>query len=256
MAHVAGPLEFLGQGQAWGFSPALDLLDPWFLAAHREHMRDEVSEPGGQPPLGTSAKEEVRPRDPETDVTNAVSDKEPRRQVRVLVAGAADARHVLLTLSRVRRWAPHVCELTIFVCEESLDSVARQLLLLLVACDSRRSAEVRAQLLLEIWGNAALRASTARAVDAYARTLLRLLDRARRAAAASERGLVPPGSGDTEAESKAAAAAEAKARAERVMREMLVAEGLAPQTRAWTRGRESPHVEWHPPRVRPLVRPH
>ncbi|NWU88230.1 DAAF3 factor, partial [Onychorhynchus coronatus] len=130
----------------WGLSPAMDL---------RQHL----------PP-------ETDPRDPSAEAP-------------VLLVGAAEGRHVLLTAARARRDPPRA--ITLFVAEQRPEPVARQLLFLLLALEApgrprpagnggppatpREPAPVtpgdlpvppaRAAAILELLGSGRLRAGTA-----------------------------------------------------------------------------------------------
>ncbi|NXA16779.1 DAAF3 factor, partial [Sapayoa aenigma] len=114
--------EAVGTVCWWGLSPAMDL---------RQHL----------PP-------EPDPRDPSAEVP-------------VLLVGAAEGRHVLLTAARARRGPPRA--ITLFVAEQRPEPVARQLLFLLLALEApgRPRPAARAAAILELLGSGRLRAGTA-----------------------------------------------------------------------------------------------
>ncbi len=84
----------LGSHQAWGFSPALDLVGLRCLV-HGDEVKD-----GSQP-------------------------------LNVLVAGSCDARHILRTVAQRRRWPGQPIHFYVF--ERETESLARLLLLMQVA---------------------------------------------------------------------------------------------------------------------------
>ncbi|NXS01523.1 DAAF3 factor, partial [Oxylabes madagascariensis] len=79
----------------------------------------------------------------------------------VLLVGAAEGRHLLMTAARARRGPPR--DITVYVAEQSPEAVARQLLFLLLALEApeRPRAAARAAALLELLGSGRLRPGTA-----------------------------------------------------------------------------------------------
>ncbi|NXB36784.1 DAAF3 factor, partial [Eulacestoma nigropectus] len=59
---------------------------------------------------------------------------DPAAEASVLLVGAAEGRHLLMTAARARRGPPRA--ITLFVAEQSPEPVARQLLFLLLALES------------------------------------------------------------------------------------------------------------------------
>ncbi|NXR80237.1 DAAF3 factor, partial [Pycnonotus jocosus] len=86
---------------------------------------------------------------------------EPAGEASVLLVGAAEGRHLLLTAGRAGRGERR--DITLFVAEQSPEPVARQLLLLLLALEApeRPRPAARAAALLELLGSGSLRAGTA-----------------------------------------------------------------------------------------------
>ncbi|NWY75779.1 DAAF3 factor, partial [Erithacus rubecula] len=86
---------------------------------------------------------------------------DPAAEASVLLVGAAEGRHLLLTAARARRGAPR--SITLFVSEQSPEPVARQLLFLLLALENpeRPRPAARAAAILQLLGSGALRARTA-----------------------------------------------------------------------------------------------
>ena len=104
----------------------------------------------------------------------AASDALP--PLNILVAGAGDIRHVLQTMSRAgRHTSPPHRPLHFYVIDDTLECLARHLLLLLVATDTRRPVPERMHLWLELYGNARLRQKTRTALAEAATELLRML---------------------------------------------------------------------------------
>ncbi|NXG54076.1 DAAF3 factor, partial [Psilopogon haemacephalus] len=88
-------------------------------------------------------------------------DLDPAAEAPVLLVGAAEGRHLLLTAARARRGPPRT--ITLFVAEQRPEAVARQLLFLLLATEApgRAGLEARAATILELLGSLRLRAATA-----------------------------------------------------------------------------------------------
>ncbi|NWT14475.1 DAAF3 factor, partial [Vireo altiloquus] len=86
---------------------------------------------------------------------------EPAGEASVLLVGAAEGRHLLMTAARARRGAPGA--ITLFVTEQSPEPVARQLLFLLLALEApeRPRPAARAAAILELLGSGSLRSGTA-----------------------------------------------------------------------------------------------
>ncbi|NXH50061.1 DAAF3 factor, partial [Dicaeum eximium] len=85
----------------------------------------------------------------------------PGPEASVLLVGAAEGRHLLMTAARARRGPPR--DITLFVAEQIPEAVARQLLFLLLALESpdRPRPAARAAAILELLGSGTLRAGTA-----------------------------------------------------------------------------------------------
>ncbi|NWV40920.1 DAAF3 factor, partial [Grantiella picta] len=98
---------------------------------------------------------------------------DPAAEAAVLLVGAAEGRHLLMTAARARREPSR--SVTLFVAEHNPESVARQLLFLLLALESpdRPRAEARAATMLELLGSGSLRAGTAEVLRAAAGRLRR-----------------------------------------------------------------------------------
>ncbi|XP_064296582.1 dynein axonemal assembly factor 3, partial [Phalacrocorax carbo] len=130
---AAGTEEGLGTVCWWGLSPALDL---------RQHL----------------------PPDPGPG---------PAAEAAVLLVGAAEGRHLLLTAARARRGPPR--PITLFVAEQHPEAVARQLLFLLLAIEAPGCAgpAARAAALLELLGSVRLRTGTAALLSGAAARLRR-----------------------------------------------------------------------------------
>ncbi|XP_050176384.1 dynein axonemal assembly factor 3 [Myiozetetes cayanensis] len=90
-----------------------------------------------------------------------VGPQDPSAEAPVLLVGAAEGRHVLLTAARARRDPPRA--ITLFVAEQRPEPVARQLLFLLLALEApeRPRPAARAAAILELLGSGRLRAGTA-----------------------------------------------------------------------------------------------
>ncbi|XP_068035524.1 dynein axonemal assembly factor 3-like isoform X2 [Anomalospiza imberbis] len=151
--------EAVGTVCWWGLSPAID------LRLHREPRappaaRPRPGAPGDRAPLPVPAV----PADPE-----------PAAEASVLLVGAAEGRHLLLTAARARRGPPRA--ITLFVAEQSPEPVARQLLFLLLALEApeRPRPAARAAAILELLGSGSLRAGTAALLRGAAGRLRRWL---------------------------------------------------------------------------------
>ncbi|NXA02782.1 DAAF3 factor, partial [Nesospiza acunhae] len=85
----------------------------------------------------------------------------PEPEASVLLVGAAEGRHLLMTAARARRGPPR--DITLFVAEQSPEAVARQLLFLLLALEApeRPRPAARAAAILELLGSGSLRPGTA-----------------------------------------------------------------------------------------------
>ncbi|NWW24408.1 DAAF3 factor, partial [Falcunculus frontatus] len=86
---------------------------------------------------------------------------DPAAEASVLLVGAAEGRHLLMTAARARRGPPR--SITLFVAEQSPEPVARQLLFLLLALEApdRPRPAARAAAILELLGSGSLRPGTA-----------------------------------------------------------------------------------------------
>ncbi|NXW80929.1 DAAF3 factor, partial [Hirundo rustica] len=86
---------------------------------------------------------------------------DPAAGASVLLVGAAEGRHLLMTAARARREPRR--DITVFVAEQSPEPVARQLLFLLLALEApeRPRPAARAAALLELLGSGSLRPATA-----------------------------------------------------------------------------------------------
>ncbi|KAM9591777.1 dynein axonemal assembly factor 3 [Morphnus guianensis] len=100
-------------------------------------------------------------------------DPDPEAEAAVLLVGAAEGRHFLLTAARARRGPPRT--ITLFVAEQRPEAVARQLLFLLLALEApgRSGPAARAAALLELLGSVRLRAATAALLSGAAGRLRR-----------------------------------------------------------------------------------
>ncbi|XP_042749310.1 dynein axonemal assembly factor 3-like, partial [Lagopus leucura] len=157
---MAAALEAaLGTACCWGFSPALDLHE------HGELCRHPSPVPPQNPLAGF-----LFPGNPGFfPVPDAGGG-----DVTALLVGAAEGRHLLLTVSRAHR-EPRSA-VTIFVAEQRPETVARQLLFLLLATTEPAGStglRARATALLELLGSVRLRPSTARLLEGAARRLRR-----------------------------------------------------------------------------------
>ncbi|XP_039587153.1 dynein assembly factor 3, axonemal, partial [Passer montanus] len=99
----------------------------------------------------------------------------PGAEASVLLVGAAEGRHLLMTAARARRGPPR--DITLFVAEQSPEPVARQLLFLLLALEApeRPRAAGRAAALLELLGSGSLGPRTAALLRGAAGRLRRWL---------------------------------------------------------------------------------
>ncbi|XP_071955043.1 dynein axonemal assembly factor 3-like [Antedon mediterranea] len=119
--------DSLGAITWWGFSPALDLQD----------------------------------KDIETEAKHLNLDNESTTEaVNILLVGAGDIRHILETISRAYRHTNK--QLNFYVVENSLELLARQLLLLMIACEDRNrmGLQEKMELFLEVFGNSLIRQQT------------------------------------------------------------------------------------------------
>ncbi|KAM9208014.1 dynein axonemal assembly factor 3 [Leptosomus discolor] len=100
-------------------------------------------------------------------------DPDPEAEAAVLLVGAAEGRHLLLTAARARRGPPRA--ITLFVAEQRPEAVARQLLFLLLAAEApgRTQPAARAAAILELLGSGRLRAATAALLSGAAARLRR-----------------------------------------------------------------------------------
>ncbi|NXH19799.1 DAAF3 factor, partial [Bucco capensis] len=100
---------------------------------------------------------------------------EPAAEVSVLLVDAAEGRHLLLTAARAHRGPPRA--ITVFVAEQRPETVARQLLFLLLATETpgRTGPAARAAAILELLGSLRLRSGTAELLSSAAARLRRWL---------------------------------------------------------------------------------
>ncbi|XP_076036075.1 dynein axonemal assembly factor 3 [Oratosquilla oratoria] len=115
MAKISG----YGQMNWWGFSPAVDLQD--YVKGGGESDQDE----------GTT------------------------KEVRLLLIGAGDPRHILLTLARRHRHKR--TRLQIFVLEPHVENYCRLVLLLGAALQHGLGLMKRSHLVLDLWANLKIR---------------------------------------------------------------------------------------------------
>ncbi|NXL26715.1 DAAF3 factor, partial [Setophaga kirtlandii] len=137
--------EAVGTVCWWGLSPAID------LRLHREPATPPTLPllPAPLPVLPVTAAPSRFPAVP------------PEPEASVLLVGAAEGRHLLMTAARARRGPPR--DITLFVAEQSPEAVARQLLFLLLALEApeRPRPAARAAAILELLGSGSLRPGTA-----------------------------------------------------------------------------------------------
>ena len=115
-------MDGIGSNQMWGLTPALDV-------------------------------QQVGPAVPTAVWSDTLGDT-----LNVLLVGTCDVRHVLQSVCAARRHHPR--KLHFFVYDETLECLARHILLLAVAMDRDLTIPERGQLLLELHGNALLRSKT------------------------------------------------------------------------------------------------
>jgi hypothetical protein len=209
----------IGVNQCWGFTPALNVFDPVSTrggvtllvpddtastAAAAVAVKDMKATPVCARQLAASAaaapaatgsdagdkdkdtdadadKDKGKDKDKDADKDEDEEDAGASRSVNVLLAGCADARHVLKTVAESRRFLSPSHVVHFYVTEQTLEAAARHMLLLglllergrsyadeddAAAAVPRLSLEARAQLFLEIFGNAMVREKT----DAYIRS--------------------------------------------------------------------------------------
>ncbi|KAJ3642084.1 hypothetical protein Zmor_024901 [Zophobas morio] len=96
-------------------------------------------------------------------------------EVNVLLVGGADARHILHTLARRYRHAP--TKLNFYVAEASLETIAKQLLLLNVSFQhpSVLGLIPKAKIFMELYGNALVRPSVAKFLTATATEMVKMV---------------------------------------------------------------------------------
>jgi len=128
----------LGVHSMWGFSPAFDA----------------GSLAGAKP----------------SDSTDAEQEQEP---FRVLFAAPSDIRHVLATLSRRRRHGTMPVHMV--VTEKQLEVLARDLLMLQIACDWELPIRQRSTVFLEVFGNTLLQERTQAYVHRLGQELVELV---------------------------------------------------------------------------------
>ncbi|NWY23093.1 DAAF3 factor, partial [Aphelocoma coerulescens] len=117
-------------------------------------------------------------------------DADPAAEASVLLVGAAEGRHLLMTAARARRGPPR--NITLFVAEQSPEPVARQLLFLLLALEApdRPRPAARAAAILELLGSGSLRPGTAALLRGAAGRLRRWVRTERHRDGPAELGLM------------------------------------------------------------------
>ncbi|XP_014279744.1 dynein axonemal assembly factor 3 isoform X1 [Halyomorpha halys] len=87
-----------------------------------------------------------------------------KQTINVLLIGSTDGRHILKTMSALRRHSVDDCEVNFFVMDLTSEFVARQLLLFTIALEpeDRLGIQEKARLWMEIYGNTLLRPVTAK----------------------------------------------------------------------------------------------
>lgn len=145
--------DALGSHQVWGWSPAQDLLEPMPASALD----------GGEGPI------------------------------RILMASPGDPRSILRTLARRRRGAGAAAKLArpieIYVHEESVELLARHLLLLRVAQDWELPLRQRAAVWMELYGNAHVQERTENYVSRLAGELVGVVGSGGAASADADAGI-------------------------------------------------------------------
>lgn len=148
-------IESLGVHHFWGFTPAIDLqdifssLDQKLPSVSASHTKEDESK---------SRSEEPRP------------ELEP---IKVLLCNTGDIRHILKTVAQRRRHS--LRPLHFYVHEESPEALARHLLLLSIAYDWEQPLSRRANLFLEVFGNALVQERTSKYIAAKRAELIELI---------------------------------------------------------------------------------
>ena len=115
------PTAAVGMNQMYGFSPALDLQDP------------NIAFPG-------------------------FSFVETKTTENILLIGASDPRHVFKTVALAGRHPEK--QLDLYIMEESMECMAREILLFIILIDDELSVQARMQIFLETYGNLFIRTQT------------------------------------------------------------------------------------------------
>ncbi|XP_022244065.1 dynein assembly factor 3, axonemal-like isoform X2 [Limulus polyphemus] len=124
----------------WGFSPALNFLNESYISDRSERMK--------------------------------MSD-EKMESLHILVVGAADSRHLLKTIAKSYEHTNLPFEM--YVVENSIESYARQLMLLGIAFEQAKSLQEKTELLLEVFGNTLIRQSTLNYIQNKSSELIRMV---------------------------------------------------------------------------------
>ena len=98
-------------------------------------------------------------------------------EINILLIGSTDGRHLLKTISTLKRHPVDDTKINFFVMDLAIELMARQLLLLTIALepDGRLGAQEKSRLWMEIYGNTLLRPGTAKYVMSKSVQLIRMV---------------------------------------------------------------------------------
>mmetsp|Transcript_9635 Transcript_9635/g.17601 ORF Transcript_9635/g.17601 Transcript_9635/m.17601 type:complete len:529 (-) Transcript_9635:265-1851(-) len=101
---------------------------------------------------------------PSFDLARHIPEKAKRKQViNILLAGPGDVRHVLETLKSRRTWQESF-KINVYIWEDTLECIVRDMLLFKLATDQTASIEARIQTFLEAYGNIEVHKKTNEAI--------------------------------------------------------------------------------------------
>ncbi|XP_042331494.1 dynein axonemal assembly factor 3 [Sceloporus undulatus] len=138
---AAGSGNGFGTTAWWGFSPALDLQATCL----------------------------------ETSVECVQPSQDGIPELNILLVGSIDGRHILKTMSQVRRWPRK--KINFYVLENNLETVGRQLLFLSLALEpsEKMGLQEKSEAFLELMGNTLLRSQTASYLQEKASLFIRYI---------------------------------------------------------------------------------
>eukprot|EP00954_Amorphochlora_amoebiformis_P029715 1393550-Amorphochlora_amoeboformis.AAC.1 len=139
MAEIVQPVSVgVGRNAMWGYSPAFDLTK--YLSCEAYNPLISIT--------------------PRYVSINQGGDSKDGKESNVLLAGPGDIRHVLETL-RARQTKQNHEKIVVYIWEESLECMARHIILTRILLNRQESIQTRTQTFLESYGNVLVHKKTA-----------------------------------------------------------------------------------------------